>query len=410
MLETSTIHALNNISWNFPANDATSRAVYGLLDARKLHWYPATYIPEIPYSLIELLSDPGARVLDPFAGIGTTLWQAQVLGREAFGCELTVVGHGICDTLWTLRAEDTDLSEVQHEVLSVLRSGHGVDLTGAFLGTTRGALLEPWFSKGTLAELAFVAAAEEMLVSDAARKLLRLSTSAILASVSEQRRGWGCIADNMRPKPEVIAMAPPTRGAIDKIAQRVKAVIRAVAESHDRLAVGALPIRTDDIGSHLFSGDCVRSEALATEDFYDLVVTSPPYPEMVDYSTAQRLSYYWHGIVPERDVTREIGARRRRFSSKSLAQYSDEMGNAMHRIASSVKQGGRVAMVVPSFSTGAETDPRASVVREAIESSTDGLLKLSWEKDRVLPASRRHINQKWASLRREQIRVYERIR
>lgn len=82
----------------------------------------------------------------------------------------------------------------------------------------------------------------------------------------------------------------------------------------------------------------------------------------------------------------------------------------MHRIASSVKQGGRVAMVVPSFSTGAETDPRASVVREAIESSTDGLLKLRWEKDRVLPASRRHINQKWASLRREQIRVYERIR
>ena len=50
------------------------------------------------------------------------------------------------------------------------------------------------------------------------------------------------------------------------------------------------------------------------------------------------------------------------------------------------------------------------VVREAIESSTDGLLKLRWEKDRVLPASRRHINQKWASLRREQIRVYERIR
>lgn len=402
---------MENISWSFPGTNSASRAKHGLFDARSIHWYPATYIPEIPYTLIELLSNPGDRVLDPFAGIGTTLWQAQALGREAYGCELTTVGYRICEDIWTLVAEDTDLQRAHDEVFDVLRRWRQVDVKSDFLDTPRGQLLRPWFSEGTLTELAFLAEAEALVQGRAAHHLLRLATSAVLASVSEQRRGWGCIADNMRPNDSQMAAAPFSRGAIEKVSHRIRTVVRSVDKARSRIGLtSTVPVLLDDIRTHLFEGDCVKSEALQRDQFYDLVVTSPPYPAMVDYSTAQRLSYYWSGVLPEQDALREIGARRRRFSSRSLSDYRIEMENALSGLANSLKTGGLLAMVVPEFSTTGADDPRTVVMREALEAATGTMLTLRWETHRVLPSGRRHLNQKWTSLRREQIKVYERIK
>jgi DNA modification methylase len=44
--------------------------------------------PEIPRRLIRMFSVVGDTVLDPFAGTGTTLWEANALGRNAIGVEI----------------------------------------------------------------------------------------------------------------------------------------------------------------------------------------------------------------------------------------------------------------------------------------------------------------------------------
>lgn len=44
--------------------------------------------PEIPRRLIRMFSVVGDTVLDPFAGTGTTLWEASRLGRHAVGVEV----------------------------------------------------------------------------------------------------------------------------------------------------------------------------------------------------------------------------------------------------------------------------------------------------------------------------------
>ena len=64
---------LNSINWNFDFTIDYGEDVLHPFNCRKYYSYPATFIPEIPYALIEILSQKGDVVLDPFGGIGTTL-------------------------------------------------------------------------------------------------------------------------------------------------------------------------------------------------------------------------------------------------------------------------------------------------------------------------------------------------
>lgn len=50
--------------------------------------YWGNFVPQIPYQLMRRYTRPGDWVLDPFAGSGTTLIEAQRLGRNAIGVEL----------------------------------------------------------------------------------------------------------------------------------------------------------------------------------------------------------------------------------------------------------------------------------------------------------------------------------
>jgi hypothetical protein len=411
LLDPATIYALDDINWSFSGNMSPTRSAYGLLDARNIHWYPATYIPEIPYSLIELLSRPGDRVMDPFAGIGTTVWQALALGREAFGGELTLIGQNSCRDIWALLSHDTNLRETEDDLDSRLNSWSGEDFSKEFMETERGALLAPWYSVGTFKELAFLAHIEEALVGRPAFHLFRLSTSAVLASVSEQRRGWGCIADNMKPREGDFMSAPPSRNPIDRVLKKASLVTRSIASARERLRYPEdyIPMAQESV-SHIFGGDSLTSGALAPSQGYDLIVTSPPYPAMVDYSTAQRLSYYWNGLSPELDVSKEIGARRRRFSSSSLLDYTAEMINAVDAMKGSLKVGGKLALVIPVFTTAGADDPRTIALQAVFGSPAASGLELCWQTDRILPTGRRQLNQKWTSLQRENIRIYERTR
>ena len=64
---TPAFDVLEQVAWNFPNRTRHT-------DIEAIHPYPAKFIPELPGTVLDLLSiEHGTAVLDPFVGSGTTL-------------------------------------------------------------------------------------------------------------------------------------------------------------------------------------------------------------------------------------------------------------------------------------------------------------------------------------------------
>jgi SAM-dependent methyltransferase len=81
-----------------------------------LGWYWGNFVPQIPHQLILRYTKKGEWVLDPFAGSGTTLIEAQMLGRNALGVEINPL---------TVAKAREQISEVkgQHGTRAILKCG-----------------------------------------------------------------------------------------------------------------------------------------------------------------------------------------------------------------------------------------------------------------------------------------------
>jgi hypothetical protein len=84
MLTQRLVSRLRSIDWDFSGSFSES-------EFSSIHWQPGRFVSQIPATLIGLLSEPSDLVLDPFAGSGTTLIEAQRLGRRSIGIELNPI-------------------------------------------------------------------------------------------------------------------------------------------------------------------------------------------------------------------------------------------------------------------------------------------------------------------------------
>ena len=72
--------------WNVPFLDTSSKIVKKL---EILGFIGNSFTPEIPKRLIQMFSKPGALVLDPFGGSGTTACEAYLLNRNAISFDIS---------------------------------------------------------------------------------------------------------------------------------------------------------------------------------------------------------------------------------------------------------------------------------------------------------------------------------
>src|SRR5260370_13094314 len=324
------VSALDRVDWDFPRAGTWANALHSL------HWFAGNFIPQIPSYLVELVSGESEVVFDPFCGSWTTGVEAVILGRTAWMSDFSPVSDLISRAKLGLLTDKTGREELHFvELPPLLAASHTTPYS-----EKDAPHLQQWFHPDTLDQLSrlwnFIVERKdctirttlEMLFSDtlfACASTLRSRTE----SGKARRHHWGWIADNVCPKPPQWHDAV---GHFEKRLHRAKLIT-----SRLPLYEAGFDVRREDVRTCSYDSNSV-----------DLVVTSPPYLGMIDYTTANRLTYLWHGWDIAVDRVSEIGARFRRNHLAEAEKYLLDVESAVSPILRVLKRGGFCAIDIAS--------------------------------------------------------------
>ena len=297
---------LEKIEWDFVS------AKTGYL-THNLHPYPAKFIPQIPNALIQELSSVGEIIGDIFCGSGTTLLEALQLKRHAIGIDANPLATLIS------RAKTTPLTESEFEelaahisacerILEKVQSRTGDLFHDGRPFQSSGWRPTPdvcnfWFAPHVVEELAELRVLIDQVPSETARRLCLVAFAAIVVPVSKQDSDTRYVR---REKPVELG------DAVRRYLSQLNAAIRTTREMSDLVE--------DRFSCRVLNADIL--EAPETEPF-DLVVTSPPYPNAYSYHLYHRTRLMWLGHDPEPFKKIEIGSHRK-YSAKGRNRATPE--------------------------------------------------------------------------------------
>jgi SAM-dependent methyltransferase len=290
----------------------------------RLHPYLGKFIPQLVDVLLERYFAPGQHVLDPFAGSGTTLVQALESGLDATGADIAAFNCLLMDAKtrrynpFVLERELRAASERVGETSPERPRGYA----------------RAWFAPKAVRELlGFRALVDDYVNSDLLRVVLaRAARSARRARHFDldfprepQRDEYWCHKHKRVCRPVGDAAPFLRRYALDTL-ERIKAFARVRARAREATVLHGDARELD------FGGP------------FDGVVTSPPYPGLIDYHEQHRYAYELLGLDDYREL--EVGAGAAGTSRVALAAYADGIVAALANVRRSLRSGGPVVIVV----------------------------------------------------------------
>ncbi|MBT3267996.1 site-specific DNA-methyltransferase [Candidatus Poribacteria bacterium] len=296
--------------------------------------YRACFKPELPRFFIDRLTRPGDVVYDPFVGRGTTSLEAALRGRVPLGCDVNPLSRALLDP----RLRPPTLDEVSRRLDEIDLSSEAVapeDLLAFYHPATLQQIC------ALRSHLQRVAAAGEETVVDGWIRMVALGrltghSSGFFSVYTMPPNQAVSVASQLRINARR-DQTPPQRDIRHLILRKSKALLRDChADTRSALADVAPYART------------LTASANHTPDIgdgeVDLVVTSPPFLDVVDYAKDNWLRAWFCGIDP---------ASVRFTTPKSINAWRDAMTAVFRELARVVRPGGHVAFEVGEVRKGA---------------------------------------------------------
>jgi hypothetical protein len=295
-----------------------------------LHPYLGKFIPQLVETFLRRHFRADDCVYDPFVGSGTTLVEANVFGAGAIGCDISAFN---C-LLSRVKTQEYSLAKLDLALRGVLeqtpRTADVVDPGDA------SEWLQSWYSARALRELlAYECVASQTLTEaewDVARVILsRAARSARLTThfdldfprVPTTEPYW-CHKHKRTCRPVQEAMKFLQRYTLDTIRR-----LRDFASVRSDAAVDVLHADSRLVG-------------LPVEPTG--IITSPPYPGLIDYHEQHRYAYELLGLEDRR--VEEIGAAAAGQSRSAVRTYVDAMVGVFMNASGQLPSGAPVIIVV----------------------------------------------------------------
>ena len=291
----------------------------------RLHPYLGKYIPQLVEELFRRHVRRGGRVLDPFAGSGTTLVQALESGLDSAGVDIAAFN---C-LLMRVKTEPHNPFVLEREVRDALaRFERGEGQAGAPTP-----YVHAWYAPAARDDLlrfrSLVSEYEHadvlrIILARAARSARRTTHFDLDFPREPQLEPYWCFKHRRECRPVERADHFLRRYALDTLA-RLK-------------EFGRLRGRRS---AEVLHGD---ARELELPGAFDAVVTSPPYPGLIDYHEQHRYAYELLGLDDRREL--ELGAAARRTSRAALAAYADGIVDVLANVRTALRPGAPVVIVV----------------------------------------------------------------
>jgi DNA methylase len=289
----------------------------------RLHPYLGKFIPQLVEVLLARYFRPGRHVLDPFAGSGTTLVQALESGLDATGVDVAAFNCLLMEV--KTRAYNPFVLEQD------LRAAHA--RIGETASARPSAYVRRWYGPQAARELlgfrALLADYEHadvlrVVLARAARSARRTTHFDLEFPRDPQVEPYWCHKHRRECRPVETAAQFLRRYTLDTLS-RLKEFARIRARGRAAVVLYG-DVRTLELGR------------------FDGVLTSPPYPGLIDYHEQHRYAYELLGLDDRREL--ELGAAAAGTSRAALAAYSDGIVAALANAKESLPKNAPFVIVV----------------------------------------------------------------
>jgi DNA methylase len=289
--------------------------------------YRACFKPQLPRFFIERFTAPGDLVYDPFMGRGTTVVEAALLGRAPAGCDV----NPLSTILAAPRLSPPTLNQVVERL-------NDVNLSSARSYPPE---LEVFYHSDTLGEICalreYLLAREEHDALDNVDRWIRMVAVNRLTGHSSGFFSVYSLPPNQAVSVEAQAkinasrkQVPPRRAVRALVAAKTKSLL-ADCDSAARATLVRSAQR-----ANLMTGVSRSTPRLASASV-SLVVTSPPFLDVVNYAADNWLRCWFCGI----------DARSVQISMhKKVDEWQGAMTEVFHELARVLKHGGHIAFEV----------------------------------------------------------------
>jgi SAM-dependent methyltransferase len=288
---------------------------------RPIHPFPARMAASIPWNELRRGTAP-LRVLDPMAGSGTTLVVARSLGHAPIGFDTDPLAVLLARTWCADLTEASTVRLAERVCESAKRRASKLSLRDAYpsgADEETKAFVRYWFDPTNRRQLAALADTISEVPYKAPRDVLWCAFSRMIIT---KQAGASLALDVAHSRPHKV---------LDKnVIRPVDHFLRAV-----RIVMAAAPFRADaetNAPRAVVKMADARKLPLAPETI-DIVISSPPYLNAIDYLRGHKFSLVWmgHSVRALRDVRAEnIGTEVSadiKIEDKKIAAAMERMGD-----------------------------------------------------------------------------------